>query len=81
MASAAGAAYSQSGSYQRCGSRASAACVYGKTGNVLGHEVLTYRPVDEAAQGLPGVDVGGAEGRGDVIECVCVGLAQLDCAR
>ncbi len=43
--------------------------VYGKTGNVLGHEVLTYRPVDEAAQGLPGVEVGVAEGRRDVIEC------------
>ena len=43
---------------------------------MLGYEVLTYRPVDEAAQGLPGVEVGGAEGRGDVIECVCVGLAQ-----
>ena len=55
--------------------------VYGKAGDVLGHEVLTYRPVDEAAQGLPGVDVGGAEGRGDVIECVCVGLAQPGCVR
>ena len=55
--------------------------VYGKAGDVLGHEVLTYRPVDEAAQGRPGVDVGGAEGRGDVIECVCVGLAQPDSLR
>ena len=55
--------------------------VYGKTGDVLGHEVLTDRPVDEAAQGLPGVDVGGAEGRSDVIECVFVGLAQPGCVR
>ena len=36
--------------------------VYGKAGDVLGHEVLTDRPVDEAAQGLAGVDVGRADG-------------------
>ena len=52
--------------------------IYGKTRDVLGHEVLTYRPVDEAAQGLPGVDVGEAEGRSDVIKCVFLGLAQPD---
>ena len=52
--------------------------IYGKAGNVPGHEVLTYRPVDEAAQGRPGVDIGGAEGRGDVIECVRVGAVQPD---
>src|SRR5438046_596164 len=45
---------------------------------MLGHEVLTYRPVNEAAQGLPGVEVRGAEGRSDVIKCLFVGLTQLD---
>ena len=52
--------------------------VYGKAGDVLGYEVLTYRPVDEPAQGRPGVDIGGAERRGDVIDCVRVGLVQPD---
>ena len=58
MAIAAGAEYSQSGSYQRWGSRASAAWSNGKTGNVLGDQVLAYGSVDEAAQRLTSVDVG-----------------------
>src|SRR5208283_1642838 len=78
MASAAGAAYSQSGSYQRCGSKTvtERGLVDGKAGDVLGYEVLTYRSVDEPAQGCPSVDIGGGERRGDVIDCVCVGLVQ-----
>ena len=55
--------------------------IYGKAGDVPGHEVLTYRPVDEPAQGRPGVDIGAAERRGDVIDCVRVGLAQPDSLR
>jgi hypothetical protein len=39
----------------------------GKVGYMLGHEVLTYRPVDEPAQRLAGVEIGGAERCGDVI--------------
>jgi hypothetical protein len=51
--------------------------LYGQIGNVLGHEVLTYGPVDEAAQSFPAVNVGRAEGGSDVVECVLVRFGQL----
>src|ERR1035438_6242362 len=50
--------------------------VHGETGNLFSHEVLADRTVDEAAQALPAVDVGEAEGRSNVIKRIFVKLAQ-----
>jgi hypothetical protein len=49
--------------------------VYGETGNMLGHEMLSYRPVNEAAQSLPSVIILTVNRRSNVIKCVCVSCA------
>ena len=48
-----------------------------EAGDVLGHQMLTDRPVDETAQGLIGIEVGTATGCGDVIDRILPGRAQL----
>src|SRR6266516_3170758 len=50
--------------------------VYWEADDMFRDQVLTYRPVDEATQGLAGVHVRRADRRSDVIERVLVGLAQ-----
>ena len=51
--------------------------VRGKTSDLIGHKLLSYRPVDEAAQGLPRVNIV-VNGRGDVVQRLCVSITQPD---